>query len=562
MIFGRGKLRLGGAHMHCTWREIIGSGIFSVILSISLVVGRVIDSYEYDGAVMPARKMLILSIVISLLLFIPVLALMSFEIRENSKGSVRINRRLRLTVFAVIWIGGFLAWLALFPGGYDYDAPVMIGQYVHPDILRTSHFPPLFTFPLHLIVSAGLAIFKDPSRAVAMYTIIQMTFVSIVTTRITLFVYSQLRSRRALILSVLFFSIYPFHLLLQVSCVQDTFFACWVALFAIEALKFLRDKSCGRTAYIRLTAFGVLAALSRNNGRYALIAMLSIALLIFFVTKGSKYLKLVGTVLCVILISTVISKFVFGAFYKNVDSYNEMLSIPSQQLARVVIKEGYSLDKKDFADIRKFYPTCDFQREYMPSIADGIKGALDQKYFAEQKADYFSMWARIGKAHKRAYIEATALNTCGFWYPMKKYPDMRIFHPYIEYKISKYPDEPKYAKYMQAERRSKFPMYEGVLRTVLQDNAWCKIPLLSFLFTMGTVFMLYLYAWIKAICRRRYEEFISLSLYAGIYVTLLLGPVAIYRYNYFAIMSLPVLFVMLHNVRRTDPMKKSRSHQG
>ena len=114
-----------------------------------------------------------------------------------------------------------------------------------------------------------------------------------------------------------------------------------------------------------------------------------------------------------------------------------MLSIPSQQLARVY---NYNIDvfnEEEIEELNKSYSKLENFKYYTErqSISDLTKGVLNSDYVKNNLNKYIKLWLNIGLKDPKNYVEAFLLNNLGYWYPNKNYKDDRMYHPYIEYEM-------------------------------------------------------------------------------------------------------------------------------
>ena len=533
-------------------RTIIFSTIFSVFLSIILTVGACMEvNTNIANIFVP-----ILSFIGLTLFCIPLINIVLKTTINIKKG----NKIPTINIFIIIWIFGILGWLALYPGGYDYDAPAQLIQFMNPDYSVNTHFSVLFSYLEYLIVSLGYNIFGNYQSAIGLFTFLQMTIVSIITTYIITFISNKLNFNRIItILSILFFAIFPFHILLQVSCVQDTLFSCSLIIFAINLYKLIIDDKYfqKKSDYFSIIISGILLCLFRNNGIYIIIISLILSLLFKFIFKyklqTKKYIICIISIILIYYSYQIILLPILGVEKGN--SIQEMSSIPSQQLARVYNNNINAFSDEQLNKLNKFYPNCDFSSyNTYESISDGIKACLDENYTKKHLIDYAKLYISVGAKDPINYTKAFLLNTYGFWYPNKSYPDERIYHPYIEYKVSTpsiFSDD-----LIEIERNSKFPLYEKVLNEVLDQNNWQKIPVISSICSMGSYFILLMFIIISCIYKKKYKYIFILSLYISIYITLFLSPVALYRYIYPIMISLPLLILILIDVYIKDKKNK------
>lgn len=523
-------------------RKLIFSSIFSIILSAIIIVG---SQLELNHTSISKVQMIFGFIFISITLIPIVMSLLSIEIKEKKQVT---KRNMFFKIFLVIWIFGIIAWLSLYPGGYDYDAPVQLRQFMNPAYKVNTHFSVLFSYLEYLIVSLGYKIFGNYQAAIGLFTFLQMTIVSLVTSYSSYFIYKESRNNKVLLLiSVTFFSLFPFHLLLQISCVQDTLFASSILIFAISIYKFINRTSNNKFDALSLIISGILATLFRNNGIYIIIFLLIISILICFIFKIKINKKIYFTNLIVIIsFYYIYASLILPALgVIKGDSIREMSSIPSQQLASVYNYNKNTFSNKELKLLNEFYPNCDFSIYTINQlISDNQKSCLNEKYTKTHIKKYAELYISIGKKDLKNYTKAFLLNTYGFWYPNKSYPDYRMFHPYIEYKIS----TPSIfsSDFIEIKRNSKISIIEKYFKEVLNENKWQKIPVISSICSMGNYFVFVLFLIVLILYRKKYKYLIPISIYVGIYITLFLSPVALYRYVYSIVISIPLLTLILY----------------
>lgn len=526
---------------------IIFSVIFSIILSFILSVGSILEL----NALKPSILKFMIIVIGLTMFFIPLSAnlfSLNLKINEKTKNKFIDNKKNYLFIFIIIWIFGFLGWLALYPGGYDYDAPVQLRQFMNPDYSVTTHFSVLFSYLEYLIVSLGHNIFGNYQSAIGLFTILQMTIVSIITTYICIFISKNIKNNIIFYLCIAFYCLFPFHILLQVSCVQDTLFSCSIAIFIISLYKLSNNNNFFKSKINIITFIisGILLCLFRNNGIYIIIITMIVILLIKLIFKvGIPTLKTCTCFIAIIIIYYLYSLILLPMLgVKSTDTIREMSSIPSQQLIRVYNNNINAFSNKELENLNKFYPDCDFSIYNINQlISDRQKACLNEEYTKENLFEYIKLYISIGTKDPVNYIEAFLLNTYGFWYPNKSYPDYRMYHPYIEYEVS---TPTMYDKNLiEVKRESKLPIYEKVLNYILNKNNWQKIPVISSLCSMGTYFILILFTLFLVIFKKKYKLLIPISIYIGIYATLFLSPVALYRYCYSVVLSLPILIMII-----------------
>lgn len=503
--------------------EIIFTIVFSLFLSTIVVIGTQLEIYsEIIWSFVTLLKILLLCV--SIIPFI--IKLLNFI--ENCKlNNIKKSnfKKLYIITFTIIFISGLLVFLALYPGLYGYDAGYQIMQILNEDTQLTSHFSILFCYLLAGIVNLGKILFNNYQVGFAIYCFLQMLFLSYVSSKITIYVIRKTNNIYIYLLSLVFFSIFPLYTVMAVSACQDSIFAGLFALIVLNFLEIVETKDYWQKKHkpIILSFLILLLCLIRNNGLYCIL--IPILLTILF-CKNKKIITLL-----VLIIPLILYKVFTGPIYdlldiKKTDTFREMLSVPSQQLARVYNYNYDVFSKKELKQLNNYYDKIENFKYYSinQSIADQSKGALNNDEVKKDLFGYIKLWGKIGTKDPENYIEAFLLNSLGFWYPNKNYYDYRMYHPYIEIEML---DGPKWnEKYLDIKRESKFPIYLKVLNITLNKNSWTKVPVISTLFTAGTYFILVLFL-------------------LGLYITLFLSPVALFRYSFPIAIILPIIISLI-----------------
>lgn len=378
----------------------------------------------------------------------------------------------------------------------------------------------------------------------AIYCFLQMLFLSFVSTKITIYSLKRTNNIYIYLFSVLLFSVFPLYTVMALSATQDSLFAGLFALVILNILDMFENKNYWKNFInpILLSILILFACMIRNNGFYTFLV--SIPFIILF-KKDKKWLTLL-----IFLIPLILYKIYSGPVYnligiQNTDTMGEMLSVPSQQLARVYNYNNTVFNNKDKTLLNKYYTDVDKFTEYIfrQSISDPIKGLINNNNVSNDLSGYISLWAKIGIKDPKNYTEAFLLNTLGYWYPNKNYSDLRMYHPYIEYDMMNAKFWNK--KYIDIKRSSKFKAYDKLLYLTLVKNYWKKVPIISTIFTMGTYFIVFIFLIGIAILRKKWQYFIPLSIVLGLYITLFLSPVGLFRYCFPILMILPILLSLI-----------------
>ena len=527
----------------------IFSIIFSVILSLVLIIGSQLEFYsEIIWSFATLIKIIALSVSIFPLNYLLLKYIDEFKIQKSDN----INyKKIFAITFLIILFFNFLVFLALYPGEYGYDAGFQIMEILEKDVQITSHFSLLFSFILAKVVNLGKVLFGSYQVGFGIYCFLQMTFLSYVATKITVFCTKRIPNKIIYFINVLFFSFFPLYTLMSISAAQDSVFAGLFCLIILNVIELIENKDYWKNKLkpISLGILIFLLCLIRNNGFYCILISIPF---IFLACKNKKVV-----VLLIFIIPLFAYKIYSGPVFNildvtKTDTFREMLSIPSQQFARVYNYNLKVFSKEKLKQLKKFYPEInDFKYyTYRQSIADPTKSVLNNKYVKSNLKDYISLWTSIGVKDPENYVEAFLLNSLGFWYPNKNYNDDRMYHPYIEIEMM---DAAKWnPRYVQIKRESKFPIYEKILNITIGKNAWKCIPVISTIFTTGTYFIIFIFLFLLTILRRNFKYMLPISIILGLYATLFLSPVALFRYCFPIIMVSPLMINLILYQKKKD----------
>lgn len=523
--------------------------IFSVFLSLVLIIGSQLEFYsEIIWSFATLIKIIALSVSIFPLNYLLLKYVDKFKIQKSDN----INyKKIFVITFLIILFFNFLVFLALYPGEYGYDAGFQIMEILEKDVQITSHFSLLFSFILAKVVNLGKVLFGSYQVGFGIYCFLQMTFLSYVATKITVFCTKRIPNKIIYFINILFFSFFPLYTLMSISAAQDSVFAGLFCLIILNVIELIENKDYWKNKLkpISLGILIFLLCLIRNNGFYCILISIPF---IFLACKNKKVV-----VLLIFIIPLFAYKIYSGPVFNilgvtKTDTFREMLSIPSQQFARVYNYNLKVFSKEELKQLKKFYPQIDDFKyyTYRQSIADPTKSVLNNKYVKSNLKDYISLWTSNGVKDPENYVEAFLLNSLGFWYPNKNYNDDRMYHPYIEIEMM---DAAKWnPRYVQIKRESKFPIYEKILNITIGKNAWKRIPIISTIFTTGTYFIIFIFLFLLTILRRNFKYMLPISIILGLYATLFLSPVALFRYCFPIIMVSPLMINLILYQKKND----------
>ena len=106
------------------------------------------------------------------------------------------------------------------------------------------------------------------------------------------------------------------------------------------------------------------------------------------------------------------------------------------------------------------------------------------------------------------------------------------------------------------------PSLTHQLEKFVFGGGWMEVPLISTICSIGTYGLLLLFTIGYVIMRQKYNLLLPLSLVFGLYLTLLLSPVAIFRYAYPVVILAPVFIGLILYVTHTPNTYKAQTAVG
>lgn len=477
-------------------------------------------------------------------------------------GKLRAAKHPALVLAAAAFVLWLPAYLGLFPGVYAYDAVIQV-RWMEEGYL-TSYHPLLHSAFLYGCIDAGRALLGSPEVGLAAYSLIQMAAMALICGYLGWFCIDRFRLGWAGALAVLaFFLLYPATPLLAVSATKDTLFAGFFALAAAGAADAVLDEgaffSRKRNA-LRIAIPLLLMCLLRNNGVYA-----AAVLALFFawtfarnrahvahggaahpedveprrVGRGNRLLCC-GALIAAVAAAAALLGPVQAVLGVEPSPAREALSVPIQQLSRVLVEDG-DVSQQDREAVEAYIP--DWQ-DYNPRIADPAKATFDSQRFSEDPLAFIALWARLGLQHPAAYLDAWASMTFGYWYTDMAFPDPATGHPYLAARMTDPSELADPDGYLFIQQDSKLPLAGKLAEAFAHGAPFRALPALSLLFAPATFVWAMLACAGCCIAARRTRLALAVALPVGLLATLLLGPVVLFRYVYPLVLCGP-LFVLI-----------------
>ena len=470
--------------------------------------------------------------------------------REDGK----IGKKNKRIVFCAILVANLLVFLALFPGVYGYDSVFQVRQFLEGFSLGT-HYSVLFSFILYSFARFGWV-------GYAIFIFLQVLFMSYVETRIAIFVTEKVRKRWVLAIVTAFFCIQTMMKILICSSCQDTLFGGLFALIMIHLIELSTDteeylSKKKNWAILPLMIFLMMAM--RNNGFYVMIIVVFFGMILM-----RKYWK---QMLVLLVAPLVVFKIYTGPIFdfigvtKSNDAIKEMSSMPVQQIIRAFYAHPDRFTGEEREELGKYFNNVDYvisSYKHDPAISDTRKGLLKKDYVKEHPLEFLEFYARIGAKSPGSYVEAVMMTNMGYYYPFKHYNDWRMYHPLIETTATEkikaqtekfssigMPEMPILTDY-----KDFLVKYTGDMSNRNKTLIWPYMAGIRLLLEPGTYFVVLVITVAVCLIKKIRRMLLPLSLMVGLYITLLLAPVVLFRYVFPIILSAPLFLVVLFTEKK------------
>lgn len=538
-------------------RETFFEVVFATFVSMILVLGRELDAWS---DILWTAETILEIVCVAVYIFPLINISLSFIDRAKLRSiQIRNRKKFFIITFCIVFAGGLLVWLATYPGIWGYDAATQFATITNVDESLTRSVGAHYSLPLGGLMTGimvvGKNIFGSYQGGLALCCFLQMLFLSYVATRIITYATLRTNSVYLYVAALVFFTFFPFYTATTIYMTQDAVFGGLFALAFINLSEMATNVDYWKKKRnpVILALLLLLICLSRNNGFYSLIVAFMFA--VIFMKK--RRLAVVAIFVIPMGLYQIYNGPILSAMGVSTSSaISEMLSIPSQQLARVYNYNREVFGGQDKERLDLYYSGHKDFAEYTqyPSIADFTKRYINRTETSSDLLGYMKLWLKIGVKDPKNYIEAFLLNNIGFWYPFKNYPDVRMGIPYYEYDMTDRGDE----RFLVIDRDSKIAWYDSLLENILVEDAFVEIPIFSTLCSLGTYFILFCFVVGVSIVKKKWVNLVPLGLVAGFILTLLLSPVAVFRYGFPVVILWPIFIFLIFN-KSIRVVKKNKS---
>ena len=474
-----------------------GTAVFSFLLAVLLVVCISFRKYNHAGFLLDNSFQLMLSAfcVAGFWILLYLTLRLFYAFMEKGAGKASDSRDAADSFYGKYLFGfgflfiflGWLFWIVLnYPGTSCPDSILQLKQF-RGEAGWTSAHPPLSSMLMGVLFSVGEGL-GNTNFGFFLYCLLQTLVGASVFSLCMKKLHDMGVSTGWCTVGLLFFALSPLWGTYAQWFEKDLLYTEATVLQAVCMLECLRQGRLeGRNALF-LFLSGILAALLRNNGIYAIVPAL---LLLVFLWKGADRRRAVLTLAATVLVYFGVTGVIYPAAGISGSSRAELMSVPFQQTARYVCEYGGEVTDYEREVIDR---VLDYEAlaAYDPVISDPIKNL----YKGESLTEYFKVWFQMFWKHPGCYVSAFINKSFGYLAPVSQNIEGWI--------------QVQYPDYLQ-----ELGIYHalGTTGTQLLVQLWNlaqTLPLLKYLCTPG------LYTWIVlalAVLLLRHKRYDALILF-------------------------------------------------
>ena len=479
--------------------------------------------------------------------------------------------------FLISWTLIFFAWLpalfAQYPGIFGYDALVQV--FTYNINLIWLHFPPAHTALLGFFTSTLGKFFGSHEVGFLFYTLLQMAALAGTFAIISAYMFAKKISGVWIIAWQIFFMFFPLNPIMAMSATKDIFYAIFFAL----SILLLEKISDGRFLLpVILTSF--LAIIFRPQGIYVFLFGMLAGI---FLLKNARLQILKITFACVglfLVYNFALTNF-FGGVKDSNDTLREMSSMPIVQLSRVAIYRRDEISAEEFARIKKYIPDVEtYAEKISQGSSDLVKANFNSALVRENPKEFFGLWKKFLLKYPTDYFDAFCRLTAPLWYPPLEFEKYYAAQPYFQYESFKQAgdwiifvenpfesrtheifkidasfqigerfisgDETK-NNLIVIENKTLFGLdwLNEFYKNLAYNYSYEKIPVVRFLFSSGFIFWLLMIYIFYCLSQKNYRGLFPASFLFGLWGTMILGPITLFRYIFPLALCLPILFTRI-----------------
>lgn len=500
--------------------------IFSVVLSLTVVLA----NYSLFHAIVSHAYRLIAIIEVFLGGFVVfrecIIALSEFNIK-NSEVILRNKKLFFLSLWLIIiFVDLFIFYTAQYPGIFTPDSIGQVRQILTG--VYTNHHPFYHTMIIKIFIDIGLNVFYDINVGVALYSIFSIFVLATCIIYIVKTIYLITKNLNLTLIVYICYLVYPVNIKYSFYMGKDVFFGVAISVFVVTIYKILNNIGNYKVNLLITFLSSLGVCLLRSNGLFVYV----FSFIVFFILFFKKY-KFINLIMVITILLSIILKYpVLSSLNIKQPDTIESLSIPAQQIARVIKDEKeLTSDQKEL--LNKVIDIDKIPDYYVSFFSDPIKDLVREKgnqdYLKEHSKEYLNLYIQLGLKYPQKYIEAWVDQTRGYWnsgYAFWRWADGVTNNDLGVYQTI----------------NNKF--FDSALTLYLME--WSGSPIFTFFLSIGfMVWLLIMFVYKSALYKRKDLFFIMVPPLLVIATLLIATPLyAEFRYAYAVSLTLPFIIAM------------------
>ena len=337
----------------------------------------------------------------------------TFQWKEDENTANNSKKIFFVCLLILLLVRMLVLILCMWPGFISGDSVDQINQMLTGNY--SDHHPVYHTQFMHFFINIGMSLFGgDINMGVAVFSIAQI----IMTSAIMAFTVSTMAKMKApkwlIITTIAFYALTPYHIMYSFTLWKNIAFSYSVLMFVLFIVRYFKNLGSETINIFGIGITGLLICLFQSNGFFIFVLLTAMFALIWRL----KYKKVLVTLVIALFTGFFMKNVVLGWFNINPPDTIEALSIPTQQISRV-IADGKELSDDEKALLGEVVDIDKIPDEYNNHISDPIKHLVrakgNQEVLKEKKFEFIKLWATLGFKHPGTYIKAYIDQTEGYY---------------------------------------------------------------------------------------------------------------------------------------------------
>ena len=532
------------------------AGWLAFILTLCLVTGHEVSEFEYVDLI-SVRYIGSFVVVFVLLFLVCSYAFMGLRrwSEKRALAQATVTRRslfdfrypfvLCMAIMMLCWLP---IWLASWPATFSGDSYVILWEVDNNQVSRA--FPVFYTYVIGGMIAGIRNLTGSVVAGCAITCLVQMIFMAGIYTAYIFFFKRKTGSRLACYIMLVFYCIDPVIQLFSKDLVRDVAFSLFVMLMGFVVYYALNEpEAIFKKWYLVVLSVALLfVTMNLRNVAVFFVAALGLVVLIRALRfRSMASLKAALLVACALLLYVGYSRTILlnisvedtarSSIEKSGSS--ELLSVPMQQVARVVNTRWFGIDEWEQRALLQLNSEEVWLNYYDPKNVDGIKYTFNRDQFEATPEVYIEVYMELMKAYPQEYLNAFLVLNTEVWYPDTIFEGYRSFdNPILYY-------SPGNA--LLEEDHSLFPWLAGIQDELSYTDSITGIPVLNLIFSPAVALYVLLFAIFYLSYRRERTGMCLLLCPLILHLGTLFCPVVNLRYNLITFMAVPIALALIIN---------------